>query len=159
MVRAALIIVTGWLDRYIFDGAAAEGKMASFELWDSLIRQSVAWVNQCVAIGEYADPMDAVIKAQANDPEKEELSDLLIALREKFGDSPFAAKDVITTFEFQKNSISEALSLIGNVKCQTSPKSLGKVLTFRQDKIVNGLCLKSATPMNNSCRWKVEALK
>jgi hypothetical protein len=161
MVRAALIIVTSWLDsmEYICDGAATKGKMASFELWDSLIRQPVAWVNQCVAIGEYADPMDAVIKAQANDPEKEELSDLLIALREKFGDSPFLAKEVIAAFEFEENSISEALSLIGNGKCQSSPKSLGRVLTFRQDKIVNGLCLRPATELNNSCRWKVQAVQ
>ena len=35
--------------------------MASFELWDDLVRHFVAWVGREIRPVEFADPMNAVI--------------------------------------------------------------------------------------------------
>ena len=159
MVAAALTIVRGWLGSYyyLFDSVIVPGRMASFELWDSLVRQPVAWVNTCIAIGEYADPMDAVMAAQVNDPEKDALNDLLIALQDEFGDDPFSAKDIVHNGVFNAASpIQEALLDICNGKAISSTKSLGRVLKYREDKIAYGKSLKRAASIGNTSRWKVK---
>jgi hypothetical protein len=159
MVVAALTIVRGWLgsSQYLFKNTMVAGRMASFELWDSLVRQPVAWVNACIAVGEYADPMDAVIAAQVNDPEKDALNDLLIALQDEFGDDPFSAKDVVHTGIFGAVSpIQEALTDICNGKPISSAKSLGRVLKYREDKIVYGKSLNRAASIGNTSRWRIK---
>ena len=159
MVVAALTIVRGWLgsSQYLFKNTMVAGRMASFELWDSLVRQPVAWVNACIAVSEYADPMDAVMAAQVNDPEKDALNDLLIALQDEFGDDHFSAKDVVHTGIFGAVSpIQEALTDICNGKPISSAKSLGRVLKYREDKIVYGKSLKRAASIGNTSRWRIK---
>lgn len=160
MARAALIIVRGWLTskEYNHKGSVVTGSMGGFELWDRFVRQPVIWINQSVAIGRYSDPMEAVINAQANDPEKDTLNDLLIALNEKFKGIIFTAKDVMDNCnanDYSQYSLNEILADIGNGKAQFSTRSIGKILSARQDKIVNSLCLRSETKLNNTKRWKI----
>jgi hypothetical protein len=163
MARAALIIVRGWLTskEYNHEGSVVTGSMGGFELWDKFVRQPVIWINQFVAIGRYSDPMEAVINAQANDPERDVLSELLVNLHEIFKGSSFTAKDVIEKCnlnQYPQNSLNEILADIGNGKAQFSPRSIGKTLSVRQDKIVNGLCLSPVTKSNNTNRWKVSVV-
>ena len=74
---AALVLIRGWLT----SGAArAEGRMASFEAWDDLVRQTVCWIGTEIAPGEFGDPLDLVRRAQGSDPEQESLFALLEAL-------------------------------------------------------------------------------
>ena len=74
---AALVLIRGWLS----SGAArAEGRMASFEAWDDLVRQTVCWIGAEIAPGEFGDPLDLVRRSQGSDPEQESLFALLEAL-------------------------------------------------------------------------------
>jgi hypothetical protein len=160
MARAALIIVRGWLTskEYSHKGSVVKGSMGGFESWDKFVRQPVVWINQSVAIGRYSDPMEAVINAQANDPEKDTLNDLLIALNEIFKGIIFTAKDVMENCnanDYTQYSLNEILADIGNGKAQFSTRSIGKILSARQDKIVNSLCLRPETKLNNTKRWKI----
>ena len=87
---AALVLIRGWLS----SGAArAKGRMASFEAWDDLIRQTVCWIGAEIAPGEFGDPLDLVRRAQGSDPELESLLALLEALDNVFARSWFTAKD------------------------------------------------------------------
>ena len=71
LVVAALTLIRG---RLCATSPKADGRMASFELWDDLVRQTVCWIGCDVAPGEVDDPMALVHAAQANDPEQESLA-------------------------------------------------------------------------------------
>ena len=129
--------------------------MASFENWDDLVRQTVCWINREIAPGRFGDPMDLVIEAQAGDPEQEALAALLEALSTIFGDCWFTAKEVqkrareaaqgfVTASEAEK-ALAEALADVGGERCISSSRSVGRVLTFRADRIVKGLRIRMRT--------------
>ncbi len=75
------------------------GRMASFEIWDDLVRQTVCWLANLQADGklpvgrsgdgtvfpELTDPMAAVNDAVAHDPYRERHGVLLLEVAKKFG--------------------------------------------------------------------------
>ena len=155
---AALTIVRGWLT----SGAErATGRMASFELWDEFIRQAVAWVAREICPDEFTDPMNAVIEAHATDPEHEALSELFQAWRQKFGSEYIAAGEIyrIAKSDFpndETNSIAEALIELSNGNAVTSAKSVGRILRYRLDRIVNGLRLEARDDKRKGSKvWRV----
>lgn len=165
MVSAALTIIRGYLSD-IF-GERAAGRMASFELWDDLVRQPVAWVNREVCAGEYSDPMEAVEAAQATDPEQEVLSDLLEAAHGEFGGEPFTAKELLAKSYPEYNGsgfaddsstpLFEALTeLCSNTKL--TARSIGKQLAYRKDRIVGGKRLVEAGEVAKTKRYKVAVM-
>ena len=62
----------------------APGRLASFEAWDDLVRQTVVWADTMLRPFAFGDPMDLVREAQAADPEADALFALLDALRDAF---------------------------------------------------------------------------
>ncbi len=165
LVLAALTLVRGWLT----SGAPpATGRMASFEDWNDLVRNTVAWVARVIAPGAYADPMDAVTRALANDPELEALSELLQALEAKYGHAPFTSADVMKAVMPYKESTSrrheaekpefrlyEALITINPAAVATTA-SLGRTLGYRKDRIVDGRVLRQTKdPHSKSSQWWV----
>ncbi|MCG8612019.1 MAG: hypothetical protein MI864_15950 [Pseudomonadales bacterium] len=161
MVSAALTIVKGWLSSPDSrQGERAPGKMASFEVWDDMVRQPIAWLGRVVFPDKYQDVIKAIDDAQNSDPEQEALADLLNSLRELFGGNPFAAKDLIMSsrdFSAKHSHIESALQEIAPNINHTNPKSIGRVLQYRRDRIVGGLVLKGKKTKD---RWlfKVENL-
>ena len=152
MAVADLTLVRGMLGA---GGPRAEGRMASFENWDDLVRQTVCWIDREIAPGRFGDPMDLMIEAQAGDPEQEALAALLEALSTIFGDRWFTAKEVqkrareaaqgfVTASEAEK-ALAEALADVGGERCISSSRSVGRVLTFRADRIVKGLRIRMRT--------------
>jgi hypothetical protein len=164
MVAAALTIVRGWIQSadYVI-GIGAPGRMASFEIWDDLVRQSIAWINREVLPGQFADVMDAVDDAQSSDPEQDALYEVLCALRDCFGDRSFSAKEILAEinacFE-HTNVLKDAISDVIGREIK-SPRSLGRVLKFRTGRVVNGLSLDLAPKDGhaNSLRWRVKSVR
>lgn len=70
------------------------GKTASFELWDALVRQTVAWVATTIRPDEYVDPLQAVDKASAQDPERELLEQFHALLFSHFGAQEITAREI-----------------------------------------------------------------
>ncbi|KDE41363.1 hypothetical protein ADINL_0043 [Nitrincola lacisaponensis] len=163
MVCAALTIIKGWLQspESMF-GAGAPGRMASFEVWDDLVRQPVAWVAQAIAPGEYADPMDVVDQNQQSDPEQEALFDTLSEIHQAFGAATFTSKDLHKKayggdgFSMGVDSLKEALEDLAS-KTHLTTKGIGRVLTFRADRMVQGLALVKAGQDGHTKqqRWKI----
>ena len=85
-------------------------RMASFELGDDFVRQTVVWVGREIRPGEFADPMDAVIAAQTMDPEQETLGEMLRAWRIVFGDVSISSAEIIRRLGEFENSLG---SLVG----------------------------------------------
>lgn len=139
MVTAACTLIRA----YQTSGAdRAVGRMASFEDWDDIVRQTVVWVGTTVAPGQYGDPMDLVREAQAADPSINALGDLLRVLGDCFGAEWFTGKDVEKACSADLSSrIKEALSDVAGVDVSGSARRIGKLLSARKGQIAHGLRL------------------
>lgn len=141
MVTAALTLIRG---RFASKAPLAEGDTASFEGWDKLVRQTVAWIGAIVAPGQYSDPMGLISKAVAEDPEAETLHSLISALGATFGSREFSAKDVMGKCDgFGTDELRDAVVDVAGDRAVASSRSIGRVLKFREGRIVQGIRLQS----------------
>lgn len=155
MVVEALIIVRGWLQSHEYkSGIKADGRMASFEIWDDLVRQPVAWINRIVIPGNYGDVMDAVDASQRNDPRLKALGELLAELKRVFGNNAFTAHDIYLKIQIEKVLADCFCDLVNNRN--PSARTIGRVLANRIDRIVNNLVLQER-PKTNVLHWLVVA--
>lgn len=139
----------------------APGRLASFEAWDDLVRQTVVWADKMLRPFDFGDPMDLVREAQAADPEADALFALLDALKERFCGAEFSAKEVMaaTQGHTQGSPIETALLDIAGDKATRSAKSLGRVLKHREGRIVHGLRLTGRADSASGSRfYKVQAM-
>lgn len=141
MVKAGLTIIRGYLQNNP-DGFISD-KTASFEDWDTLARQPVAWLAQF--IDGLDDPKIVINEAVKQDPEQEILGDLLRAIHKEYGSEWFEASQLaaVSTPEYGNGNVQlyEILSEITGGRFNS--RSVGKVLAFRRDRIVDGLKLLS----------------
>lgn len=140
MLAAACTLIRA---RFTHMTAAAPGRLASFEAWDDLVRQTVCWADRALRPGAFGDPMDLVREAQAADPESDALFSLLDALRDQFGTSEFTAKDVQVQAKacMAQSPLELALLDLAGDRALASSRTLGRVLKFREGRIVHGLRL------------------
>lgn len=144
LVRAGLIIIRGYLQSEDYkSGGVAKDKLASFNDWDTLARQPVAWLAQFN--NKLADPKKVIDDAVMQDPEQEILGDLLRAIHKEYGSEWFEASQLaaVSTPEYGNGNVQlyEILSEIAGGRFNS--RSIGKVLRFRRDRIVDGLKLSS----------------
>jgi len=91
LVVAALTIVRA----YIAAGRpkVAAGRIASFELWDDLVRQPLCWLRERMLesgrdltdLPQFVDPADSIDRAASENPETSKLAALLNAWIATFG--------------------------------------------------------------------------
>ena len=143
----------------------APGRMASFELWDDFVRQSVVWVGRGIGAGKFADPMDAVITAQLMDPEQESLGDMLRAWRHVFGEMTVSSAEIIRRLKENagfaviptgpEQDLQDALNGFSS-RATDSAKSLGRILKYRVGRIIRGLKLEKVKDnRTNTNNWRV----
>jgi len=92
LVIDALTIVRAW----IAAGRphVAEGRTASFEDWDELVRQPVVWIAKVAKVAKgsvlpgFADPLEATKRAFEHDPETAKLAALITGWHKCFADQP-----------------------------------------------------------------------
>jgi hypothetical protein len=146
MVTAACTLIRA----YQTSGAAsAKGRMASFEEWDDIVRQTVVWVGATVSIGEFGDPMELVREAQVDDPMVDALGDLLQALADRFGATWFTGKDVQRVIDGSiLLTLKEALNDLAGRDISSNARSIGKLLSAHKGQIAHGLHL-SARKLNS----------
>ncbi|CAM8654188.1 hypothetical protein MCEREM30_02674 [Paracoccaceae bacterium] len=140
----------------------APGRLASFEAWDDLVRQTVVFANTMLRPSEFGDPMDLVREAQAADPEADALFALLDALRDRFRSAEFNAKEILVAMQCDtgRGAIETALVDIAGDKAARSAKSLGRVLKHREGRIVHGLRLTGRADTASGSRfYRVQALE
>ena len=96
---------------------------------------------------QFGDPMDLIREAQAADPEGDALFALLDALRDRFGSGEFGSKEVqaaLTTAGFadpRADDLRAALVDLAGEKAAATTRGIGRVLKFREGRIVHGLRL------------------
>lgn len=129
MLVAALTLIRAALPH------ATRGRVGSFEMWDEMVGQTVAWVRDTLD-DRFGDPAESIRQAVEFDPRREELNVLLTVLRRSFGNGWFAASEV-SSLMGSGGPLAEAL----DVERHASAKSVGRYLTNRKDGRAGGMTL------------------
>lgn len=156
LVRAGLIIIRGYLQSEDHkSGGVAKDKLASFNDWDTLARQPVAWLAQFNE--KLADPKKVIDDAVMQDPEQEILGDLLRAIRKEYGSEWFEASQLsaVSTPEHGSGNIQLYEILSDFTGGRFNSRSIGKVLMFRRDRIVDGLKLSYFKQGKHATKFRV----
>ena len=104
--------------------------------------------------------MDLVREAQAADPEADALFALLDALRDQFDTAEFTAKEVQSVAKgiMIDTPLETALLDLAGDRALKSVRSLGRILKFREGRIVHGLRLTGRADANSGSRvYRVQA--
>lgn len=158
LVRAALTIPLA----YLAAGAPPVAARSSrFHKWDRMVRHPLLWLG-------VADPLNTQKNMRKHDPEREALGTLLTALHAKFGKKPFTVGDVVRAAQGEieaarlggltigEESLGAAVVSVAAVQGSgISPKRLGRYMTKRLRRIVEGLRIDQAgeDPTANSRRY------
>ena len=161
MVADALTIIRGW---FAAGSPQAAGQMASFEEWDTLVRQPATWIANHVAdFGEYDDVMQAVDDAQAQDPEQEMWGELLDAWFAVFGNTLKTTREVLEEYNAAfgtgaAKELSDALDEYKGNRPITS-RTLGKIFQYRADRLVSGKRMRKINGGGKHAnQWRVEQI-
>lgn len=142
LVAAALTLIRAYLtsDECASGGAVPDSSTASFELWDEMVRQTVAWLALHKGFDDLEDPGRALIEAVARDPEAETVGLMLDNLQELFQSCWFTAADVLVAIEGSPGTtrdLAEALTSYSRGN-RLSSRSIGRTLAHREGRIVAG---------------------
>lgn len=157
LITAAITLIRGYLQSVEneFLGGVKADKLASFEDWDTLVRQVITWISQ--SNSEYEDPKKSVDDSVVGDPEQEILSELLTEIKNCKGDNWFTAKELCDEAVFNA-VLSEVLGEILPSQ-RLVAKSVGKALSYRRDRIANGLRLIVHVNGKHAAKFKIESVK
>jgi hypothetical protein len=162
LVMAALTIYKGWLASQSYSsGERAEGRMASFETWDDMVRQPIAWLSRLYP-GQFEDVMNAVDHAQRDDPEQQILKELMASIYEVFGLKPFKSAQLIMEADKDlPNSIrlKEAINDLNPSDGVNNAKSLGRLLNVRLDRCIGGFSLSHFDKSKNTYSYCIKCHK
>lgn len=163
MIAAALVLIRAYLNNSA--GPLGEGKLASFEMWDAWVRQSVIYANALMP-GKFGDVMEVIQANQDQDPEQETLGILLDAWQRNFGTEYKFASDVMAVLKtgyLCESSIAGQLNdAVSEVygKGAITARSLGRTLGYRAGRVVNGKRLVFSMDRTTKLKkWAVEVVK
>jgi hypothetical protein len=164
LVVAALTIVRA----YIAAGRpkVANGRTASFELWDDLVRQPLCWLRDRLVesgrdlreLPQFADPTQSIDRAAAENPEISKLSALLNAWISTFGTTPTSPAQAITkaTEVYGAQSVLfDALDEISGQNGKLNVRILGRWIERHSGQLCTGLRFVLANKTNGLKRWTV----
>jgi hypothetical protein len=164
LVVAALTIVRAYITAGRPKGAT--GRIASFELWDDLVRQPLCWLRKLMMesgrnlkdLPMFVDPADSIDRAASENPETSKLAALLNAWIATFGTTPTSPAQAITkaTEVFGAQSVLfDALDEIAGQNSKLNVRILGRWLERHAGQLCTGLRLVLGNKTNGIKRWTV----
>ena len=166
LVVAALTIVRA----YITAGRpkSAKGRIASFELWDDLVRQPLCWLRELMMNSErdladlplFVDPAESIDRAASVNPETSKLAALLNAWLATFGTTPTTPAQAIAKATETRNASSVLYDALDDIAGQTSKlnvRLLGRWLEQHSGQLCTGLRLVLANKTNGLKHWSVQS--
>jgi hypothetical protein len=146
------------------------GDAGGFADWNRLCRQPVLWLAREGLTEslpwQLGDPASSMLAdASATDPDLDTLADYLRAAHALSTESDFDARDVETWFKAGehdtdgpgaalRSAVTEILSLRPGVV--PSARSLGRMMTYRRDRVVRGLVLRARSITSTHAKvWRV----
>lgn len=182
LVAAALTLMVAYLQRED-DYKKAPGRLASFEEWDDLIRQTVCWLAYLQSLNqiptgegfpELCDPILAIDEAVRKDPIIERHGRILREIAMLYGVGASAGK----MFSVKQLTSNPAVATISSycddaddtnlrdllidasgdpIRDKINTRSLGNYFAKHKDRVVAGLCLRAGGTKQNVALWYVEA--
>jgi hypothetical protein len=152
MVNAALVILTAAKEYVHYEPL---GGLASFEEWNSVIRRAVVMVG-ALDLLDVADSLKSIDQNCENDPERNQLGALLAAWLDHFGNNGATVKKAIQTAETDKNGpLYSAIEDVAAEGKNINPRKLGRWITARQRRIVDGMFFLAGNTFKRAMVWKV----
>jgi len=162
MVVAALTIVRA----YISAGSpkAAPGRIASFELWDDLVRQPLCWLmrlaNESGRMGlpAFDDPAKSIIRAESENPEQAKLGALLHTWHAAFGNEPTTVAAVQSHLELhspESIQLNNAIDEIAGQRGAINPRILGRWIERHAEQRHSGMRFVRASKVHGVVQWQV----
>jgi hypothetical protein len=148
-VSAAFTIVRAW-------AAAGEPPvkcepLASFGDWSAWCRQPLLWLGR-------KDPAISVFEGMAEDPDRETLGRLLVALRGEFGGKPVMVKQMMARASSCKPGTEDLLEILQDISGEQNTvnrKRLGQWIYRHAGQIVDGMKLVKSGAKRNAQSWQV----
>jgi hypothetical protein len=128
----------------------AKGRLASFELWDDLVRQCVVWLGQ-QGVGRLTDPIQQLRTAATQDPETDSLRILLSHWHAAFGNTAVEAKTLCMSSHMHGPINDIALDRRG----LPSAKVLAQYLRKYRGKVVDGMRIEMSNGRSNTSYWRL----
>lgn len=150
----------------------APGKIPTFEEWDELVRQPVAWI---AGFDErFEDPVAAFSLAAKVDPQREQDGALFAAIYAVYREGEFKAEDLYKVLQkacsgangfYPAPKVSDQESTLASTLAEFSRTGTGKdlntrfiggLLRYRKGRTAAGLRLKSQRKVSNSAIWSMK---
>ena len=160
-VAAALTIVKA----YRLSGETPLPALASFDDWSATVRSALSWLG-C------ADPCETMERAREEDPELEELREVMSLWKRDLGSSGFTVRDLADAADKREETYSggagdyvrpelrDALLRIGSERGAISTRRLGYWLKGKAGRIVDGQkIVRVGDAHDNIARWGVRAAR
>ena len=157
LVVAALTIIRAYLHAAPQERPAT-GRLASFEPWDDLVRQTVCWIAKQQDGIPLADPKCSIDVNHAADPHKSMLAAVFTAWQQTFGRRAVTAKEVLDASmgAFGDNPLADALEEVAaQGSGQLTAKRLGWWLKRHQGEYAGGLRVMQIPNQKLGAKWQV----
>ncbi len=162
MVVAALTIVRA----YITAGRpkAAPGRIASFELWDDLVRQPLCWLKQFTGpfgrtdLPDFCDPAESITRSESENPDQAKLAAMLEAWHAAFGTTPTTvamAKSFTDLKSPASVHVADAIDEIAGQGGKVNCRMLGRWIERHAEQRNGGLRFVKAGKAHGVLRWQV----
>lgn len=157
LVSAALTLIGAYLQSAdgLF-GDVAPDESLGFDEWNTLARQPIVWLAQHVE--GLTDPKQSIDENLEADPEQETLAAVLTGIFEWQGSTPFKARELLAYARFEeatKPDFGEALAALCGSNGEPTSIGMGKALSFRRDRIAEGLKLVIANKSTKGTTFRV----
>ncbi|MEI6415501.1 MAG: hypothetical protein WCP34_14745, partial [Pseudomonadota bacterium] len=157
MVAAGLTLVRAWIAHGRI--RLGDGRTASFESWDDLIRQTLCWVASWDS--RFADPLKATERAFELDPETSKLKTLLATWHAKFGDTRMSVAEIVRSVvsDFGLNdqgaALRDALDEVAGERGTINRRRLGRWIEKNAERRVDGLRIVRRGILIGATTWAV----
>lgn len=163
LVMAGLTLIKGWLctQEYKTGKMMVHREIESFDEWDSLVGQTVAWIaaqkwSYKDGKKQFCDVAPAFTGINKANPEEEALASLFAELFKHFGNGSFTSSDVLNvSLKPEGKSLSDSILMLSSSD-KLNTVSIGKLLTQRNGLILNGLALKPMPKLKRAAVWKIQ---
>lgn len=163
LVMDGLTLIKGWLctQEYKTGKMWAHREIESFDKWDSLVGQTVAWIAEQKwsykdGKKQFCDVAPAFTGAFRANPEEEGSANLLSELFKHFENNSFTSADVLEkSLKPEGKSLADCILMLSSSD-KLNTVSIGKLLSKRNDFILNGLTLKPMPKIKRGAVWKIQ---
>jgi hypothetical protein len=163
LIAAALTLLRGFIQAG--QPRLTPDRLASFELWDDLVRQCVLWLAQ-ENIAALGDPAASIASAKEREPERQKLAGFLETTAAVMGvapeGKPWRTGDLIQkainapAYDEQALALHDVLLEIAGDRHSINPRILGRWIERHTDDRCNGLYVTRAGERCRAALWQIE---